>query len=494
MRSRRFKVWFLVASMAVLAGCPDDGGVLEICGNPDLSCDDSNACTMDSCDPQLGCVNDPISCNDGDACTVDSCDSVSGCLSFPLSCDDNNACTEDGCDAVAGCFNTDISDQCDDGSVCTEDSCNTLTGCVNTPLSCDDGNECTAETCDPTLGCDSTPVLDGTSCNRGLGQCVGGVCEALDCESDADCNDSDACTMDVCNLETNECVNTDISDQCDDNDACTADSCDPDTGCSNIDDSARCDDGEECTAESCDPITGCSSELVPNGTICDGGAGVCTNGSCLSSSIIEYDQNFESLDQMDLDALGDDGWSVFGNVFDGGTGNFLYGYGPFVAPNDGAAFSAIVLGQGGPEQGGQQVSVYSDYNNTDHAVGHTIESNFFRERSITAADVGRRITFSFDAKRGNINDPGNELCPCTSTAFAFIKTLDPADGFSLTNFVQEDTTSLPDEWGRYEISLRIDAALVGQLLQVGFACTATLYEPSANFYDNVQIESAAIQP
>lgn len=494
MQTRRTSWWILLLVVAVLAGCADDGSDVNICDNPKLSCDDANACTIDSCDPVNGCVNERIRCSDGDACTADSCDPASGCVHDAISCDDANQCTADSCDATTGCSNTDISESCDDGSVCTTDRCDPLSGCINEDVDCDDDNECTAESCDAVTGCSSSPVTDGTACDRGLGQCIGGRCEPVACFDDGSCNDGDACTMDRCNLDTNECVNTDISDSCDDGDACTEDSCDSETGCINTDISAGCDDGEDCTVDSCDPVNGCDNTPVEDGTLCDSGDGQCAGGVCVPLSAVQYMQDFEALDQMDTDALADDGWLVFGNVYDGQTMAFVYGYGPFIAPNTGAAFSAIVVGQGGVEQGNQQLSVYSDYNNTDHANGDLIEANVFRERTITAADVGRTISFGFDAKRGNINDPSDPLCPCTSTALAFIKTLDPAAGFSTTNFIQESTTALPETWGRYEISLPIDSGLVGQLLQIGFASTATLYQPSANFYDNLEIRTSPTLP
>ena len=40
------------------------------------SCDDNNPCTVDTCDPVLGCIYTPANCDDGDACTVDSCSPV----------------------------------------------------------------------------------------------------------------------------------------------------------------------------------------------------------------------------------------------------------------------------------------------------------------------------------------------------------------------------------------------------------------------------------
>jgi hypothetical protein len=40
-------------------------------------------------------------------------------------------------------------------------------------------------------------------------------------------------------------------------------------------------------------------------------------------------------------------------------------------------------------------------------------------------------------------------------------------------------------WNTYTLSLTIDAGLVGQLLQIGFANTATSYVSSGVFYDNL---------
>jgi hypothetical protein len=49
-----------------------------------VSCDDGNACTVDSCDPQSGCQTAPLSCDDGDVCTQDACDPATGCTTTPL--------------------------------------------------------------------------------------------------------------------------------------------------------------------------------------------------------------------------------------------------------------------------------------------------------------------------------------------------------------------------------------------------------------------------
>jgi hypothetical protein len=199
------------------------------------------------------------------------------------------------------------------------------------------------------------------------------------------------------------------------------------------------------------------------------------------AAVTLYNQDFESMALPSPGALLGDNWLVFGNVYDSG-GTYLYGYGPYPAPNDGAAFCAIATGQGGPTQGDQQLSVYSDYNNPDHGVGHLIESNVFQEQTIEVADVGTTVVFTFDAKFGNLEG--------ASEAEAYIKTVDPAAGYATTNHVTIDMTTLPLTWSTYSIRLAIDPGLVGQLLQFGFTTRASYYEGSGVYYDNVRFEAA----
>ena len=194
------------------------------------------------------------------------------------------------------------------------------------------------------------------------------------------------------------------------------------------------------------------------------------------AALTPYTQNFEGLVITSPTALSGDGWVVYGNVYTPGN-VYMYGYGPFPAPNGGNAFSDIDTGQGGAGQGLQQLSVYSDYNNLDHGNGNIIESNVYREQTIVAGDVNGYWTFQFDAKLGNLVAP--------STAYAFIKTLNPAAGYATTNFRPLDTTHLPTTWRTYEIGILITPDLVGQLLQIGFANKATGYVSSGVFYDNI---------
>jgi hypothetical protein len=168
---------------------------------------------------------------------------------------------------------------------------------------------------------------------------------------------------------------------------------------------------------------------------------------------------------------------VYGNVFTAG-GTWIYGYGTYPAPNVGNAFCAIDANQGSALQGLQQLSVFSDYENTGHASGQLIESNVFQQQTIGAADLHTTWTFQFDAKLGNLVSP--------TQALAFIKTIDPLHGYAMTNFIHLDMAVIPGTWNTYTISIPLDStALVGQYLQFGFNSTASHYVGSGVFYDNI---------
>jgi len=199
--------------------------------------------------------------------------------------------------------------------------------------------------------------------------------------------------------------------------------------------------------------------------------------------IAPYSQDFEGLVQTDAGALSGDGWLVYGNVYDPAM-NWLSGYGPFPAPNAAAtgvpsAFCAIASDQGGDPQGAQQLSVYSNYEDGNHGLGNFVESNVYREVTVDAANLGETWYFEFDGKRGNVEGQ--------STAHAFIKTLDPSNGYALTNFLTVDMTKADTTWKRYSVSLAIADSLVGQLFQIGFMNTATNYEGSGVYYDNLEL-------
>lgn len=198
-----------------------------------------------------------------------------------------------------------------------------------------------------------------------------------------------------------------------------------------------------------------------------------------------YNQNFEALVQSDPAALSSNGWKIFANVFSPDHSVYYYGYGVFPAPNNTGGFCGVDF-TSDPGQAAQDLVVYSDYLNGDHAVGNQIEANVFQEQVIGAANVGSSWTFRFDAKLGNLVAP--------STALAFIKTLNPAAGYATTNFITFDTTNLPQAWSTHSISISIDPSLVGQILQFGFSNTASNYVGSGVFYDNLSFFNDAATP
>ena len=343
--------------------------------------------------------------------------------------------------------------------------------------------------CGANPGCTVDAFIDNVSvtCGSGgggeAGTCQEGVCvPSAECVVAADCPDTgNECIDAVCDAGT--CGTSNNTNACDGgNGTCNAGVCEPNAECVVAGDCP--DDGNECTDPVCNAGT---CETSNNTSACDGGAGTCNAGTCEPNAEVVYEQDFNQLDINAADALTLDGWLVFGNVFNSG-GVFLFGFGPFGAPNGGQGFSAIVNDQGGPGQEPQQLSVYSDYGCCQPSNGHfngtdLVEALVFQEpRSagspITAADIGKTFTFSFDAKNGDIQPP--------TTARAYIQTLNPNAGFSQTNFVPIDMTSIGTSWNSYEISLPLtDPALQGQILQFGFSSTTSNFAQSQNVYDNV---------
>jgi hypothetical protein len=116
------------------------------------------------------------SCDDGSACTEGDACSEGVCVAGPDKiCDDENDCTVDGCDPFVGCQRQARTGACDDNDLCT---LNTV--CVGevcgggSLLSCNDGNECTEDECLSNSGCVSTNNTNG--CDDGISCTVGDAC------------------------------------------------------------------------------------------------------------------------------------------------------------------------------------------------------------------------------------------------------------------------------------------------------------------------------
>ncbi len=98
-------------------------------------CDDMDPCTIDTCDPEMGCLHQPdfdsfccledYECWKGNPCQYDWCDFETGeCMHEPKDCDDENPCTADDCDWDEGCTNVpDDNLPCDDGNPETTNTC-----------------------------------------------------------------------------------------------------------------------------------------------------------------------------------------------------------------------------------------------------------------------------------------------------------------------------------------------------------------------------------
>jgi cysteine-rich repeat protein len=132
-----------------------------------MNCDDSDACTTDSCTNGI-CSSEPKDCSDGNECTTDSC-ANGACQNPAKDCSDDNACTTDSCNGGA-CSNQPK--DCSDNDACTTDSCSNG-ACSNQPKDCSDGNECTIDSC------------------------ANGACQ----HPAKDCSDNDVCTLDYCGID-----------------------------------------------------------------------------------------------------------------------------------------------------------------------------------------------------------------------------------------------------------------------------------------------------
>jgi len=134
----------------------------------DFLCDDSDACTADSCDQVDGCSSEPLSCDDSLLCTVDSCDSQVGCSNVPIDCDDGLSCTQEACVGATG--------QCDGGILvnnCVIDNTCYANGDVNPANECE---FCRADLTPDENIIDWSDVADGTSCGVSPQTCQAGVC------------------------------------------------------------------------------------------------------------------------------------------------------------------------------------------------------------------------------------------------------------------------------------------------------------------------------
>jgi hypothetical protein len=260
-----------------------DHCVAGVCApGPAVVCDDLSECTVDSCQPDTGCVFEALpgcclydlQCSDGDGCTLDECVNQK-CQHQPMVCQDSNPCTTDSCSPEKGCVYTSVpgccqvDQDCTDNNLCTYQWCADGTCQYEDFAGCADNNPCTEDTCDPATGCVFLPkagcCLVAGDCDDD-NQCTYNWCEGNLCQQQPiSCNDGNGCTQDECAPESG-CFFTPVpgccltSSDCDDADACTEDWC-SNKACQHKE--VVCLDSDICTSNSCDAKLGCIFPAVP---------------------------------------------------------------------------------------------------------------------------------------------------------------------------------------------------------------------------------------
>ncbi len=239
--------------------------------------------------------------------------------------------------------------------------------------------------------------------------------------------------------------------------------------------------------------------------------------------IPDYSQDFNDLlpadpaDTADDLELENEGWVFFGSAFkpaEDPNGYFQYGSyeGIGGAPNNvGGAFSGVNV-DGADPSGNQFLNVFANYNQGErcdvtgvdasgnatcdtsvdpNAVVDTdwqIQAIVYKEIGVISTDdLGKTVTFNFDARRPDDGSAVGINCVSPCTAAAFIKTIDPANGYATTNNIVLDTTAIAlGTWESYTLKLDLtNPDLEGQILQFGFENVNRGYDTSGVNYDNV---------
>ena len=146
-----------------------------------------------------------------------------------------------------------FNNECDDGLACTQNSCvdgkckfEPTLNCCGSTFDCDPGNVCLE------------PNTLKSKCTA--------------CQKDAECNDDEVCTKDVCDLsgQAGVCKYSKTSPEC-----CSKQGV------------GQCDDGKSCTADSCDLATGTCKHVKPEGTCCSDAEcssdDICKVGNCVDN-------------------------------------------------------------------------------------------------------------------------------------------------------------------------------------------------------------------
>ncbi|KAM9990245.1 hypothetical protein ACTFIY_006292 [Dictyostelium cf. discoideum] len=172
------------------------------------NCDDSNACTIDTCNGESGeCENTPKQCLAKNKCSTARCNSKTGQCDNIYHCDDGILCTLDKCSENGTCYYE--ANPCDDGDQCTIDIClNTLTetgGCSHSARVCEPKNSCFTSHCDKKLGCVQTPIECPVEAFCLISFCDNSTKKCM--TADRPCiPDDPRCQYGVCDNNTKACI------------------------------------------------------------------------------------------------------------------------------------------------------------------------------------------------------------------------------------------------------------------------------------------------
>jgi hypothetical protein len=291
------------------------GAIVTIACETNEDCDDDNACTTDTCNPDGSCSNDDNYDN-----TIYCCNPENGDLTL---IDDGNECTEDICNPDGSVDHNNlppgapcgspVNTECDNPDTCDgEGNCQDNLEPPGTPCGDPDESECDhADTCDGAGVCETHIEPPGTPCGDdadtdctdpdtcdGIGDCLdNNVPDGVECDdgffctvdefctdgicgggTDYDCDDGLPCTTDICNDDIDECENTLDEGYCLIEEACYGEGeFNPENDCEECNtgsstqewsfrpEGAECDDGNPCTYDdTCDGAGNCEGILDPN--------------------------------------------------------------------------------------------------------------------------------------------------------------------------------------------------------------------------------------
>jgi hypothetical protein len=200
-------------------------------------CNDSIECTVDTCGVDMRCEHTPIDAvctGAGERCVVGTGCSTTRTCTMSAQCDDSIACTVDTCGAGNVCTYSAVDALCADPMLPT---CEVGRGCVagamrcTSSAQCDDSVECTADACNAGGMCEHTPI--DSLCDEEAGErCTATGCFASrTCTTEEECQDGNFCNGRERCIPELGCMAATTMPRCDDMDACTVDTCEPATGC-----------------------------------------------------------------------------------------------------------------------------------------------------------------------------------------------------------------------------------------------------------------------